>query len=120
MSGQLTTHVLDTGTGCPAVGLRFSLYRFEEDFTSRRIELAHGATNENGRSTGPILAADDLEAGAYCLEFHVETYFKDSRQEPVEAFLGLVPINFRVTDPKRHYHVPLILSPFGYSTYRGS
>jgi 5-hydroxyisourate hydrolase len=106
--------------GCPATGLQYILYRFEEGFTSCRVKVGHGATDGNGRSPGPILAGSDLKSGAYCLEFDAETYFKESRRELVEAFFGLVPINFRVTDPVRHYHVPLILSPFGYSTYRGS
>lgn len=120
MPGQLTTHVLDTSTGSPAGGLRFTLFRFETDFASPRNAVADGVTESNGRPHGPILADGNLVAGAYCLEFDAESYFKAFPRDPVEGFLGLVPINFRVTDPIAHYHVPLILSPFGYSTYRGS
>jgi 5-hydroxyisourate hydrolase len=118
--GQLTTHVLDTSSGSPAGGLRFTLFRFQTGFASHRNAIAEGVTGSNGRSPGPILADRKMVAGAYCLEFDAESYFKAVRQDPVEGFLGLVPINFRIIDPETHYHVPLILSPFGYSTYRGS
>ncbi len=120
MPGQLTTHALDTSSGSPAGGLRYRLFQFQGDFASQRIAIAEGVTGSNGRSPTPILEGRDMVSGAYCLEFDAESYFKTVRQDPVDGFLGLVPINFRITDPDAHYHVPLILSPFGYSTYRGS
>lgn len=109
MSGRLTTHVLDAATGQPASGLSLSLCALP----SRAI-LGTWRTNADGRCDAPLLAGDALLAGEYELTFEVAGW----RHGP--GFYDTVPIRFRVTDPAAHHHVPLILSPFGYSTYRGS
>lgn len=116
MPGQLTTHVLDTKAGCPAVGIRFRLFRIEGGFSGEAHELAFGSTNADGRTSQPLLDGKNFRAGEYRLEFDVEGYFGSSEA----SFLGVVPINFRIEDDGQNYHVPLIVSPFGYSTYRGS
>ena len=116
MSGRLTTHVLDTNAGRPAAGVGFRLFYLEGGFAGQPIELAFGATNDDGRTSQPLLEGESFRTGEYRLEFDVEGYFSDSHP----SFLGLVPINFRVTDTTQNYHVPLVISPFGYSTYRGS
>lgn len=110
MSGYLTTHVLDTATGVPAAGLVIDLYRLDGD---RRDHLRTMTTNADGRTDGPILPEADFATGAYELVFHAGAYLGAAR------FLDQVPIRF-VMEEAAHYHVPLLLSPFGYSTYRGS
>lgn len=117
MTGYLTTHVLDTGRGCPAEGLRIELFRLEGD---ARTHLRRMQTNQDGRTDTPILPREDFAAGTYELLFHAGAYL-DSINTPPEAprFLDLIPIRFGMSQPT-HYHVPLLLSPFGYSTYRGS
>ena len=117
MAGYLTTHVLDTARGCPAAGLKIDLYRIRGD--SRR-HLRSLFTNEDGRTDGPILPEAEFETGTYELVFHAGAYLDEvgPAQEP-PRFLDLVPIRFGM-DEESHYHVPLLLSPFGYSTYRGS
>ncbi len=119
-TGRLTTHALDTRSGKPASGLGFVLFQHLDGFRSAREEVARGVTGPDGRPASPMLEGDRLAAGAYCLEFDAEAYFKLDRSVPVDPFLGIVALNFQVSDPDSHYHVPLILSPFGYSTYRGS
>jgi 5-hydroxyisourate hydrolase len=117
MPGYLTTHVLDTARGCPAAGLKIDLYRIE--FGERR-HLHSMETNADGRTDSPILPESDFVAGTYELVFHAGPYLDDSgagREEP--RFLDLVPIRFGMAE-EAHYHVPLLLSPYGYSTYRGS
>ncbi|MEM6373654.1 MAG: hydroxyisourate hydrolase [Pseudomonadota bacterium] len=112
--GYLTTHVLDTAKGVPAAGLQITLYRIEgED----RILLAEMATNADGRTDSPILPKGDFVIGTYELIFDVQAYHGATGAVP---FLSQVPIRFGISDPDSHYHVPLLLSPFGYSTYRGS
>lgn len=117
MSGYLTTHVLDTALGQPAAGLRIELYRLDN---GARHHLATMATNADGRTDAPILPAADFAPGTYELVFHAGAYL-DTVRVPPEAprFLDVVPIRFGMSEPA-HYHVPLLLSPFGYSTYRGS
>lgn len=117
-TGFLTTHVLDTGRGAPAAGLAISLYRLEGD---ERIFICGMETNDDGRTNSPILAQGDFAAGRYMLVFHAGAYLDrhyDNLPEP--KFLDEVPILFGMADATSHYHVPLLLSPYGYSTYRGS
>lgn len=116
MAGFLTTHVLDTARGCPASGMRIVLYRLDP---ARQV-LADVVTNRDGRTDTPILPAGEFAPGIYELVFHVGDWL-DARAAPGAAprFLGEVPIRFAMTEPE-HYHVPLLVSPFGYSTYRGS
>lgn len=108
MTGYLTTHVLDTAKGRPAAGFRIELFRLPE-----REKLAEMITNADGRTDGPILPAESFATGVYELVFHAGDYLDDAR------FLGEVPVRFAM-DEEAHYHVPLLLSPYGYSTYRGS
>lgn len=110
MPGYLTTHVLDTARGRPAAGLSIDLHRIDGD---ARTHLATMATNADGRTDAPILPEADFATGTYELTFHAGAYLDD------DAFLGEIPIRF-VMDEASHYHVPLLLSPYGYSTYRGS
>ena len=117
MSGRLTTHVLDTARGRPAAGLRIELFRIEGD---RRQRIGEFVTNDDGRVSEPILAPPDFLPGIYELVFHVGDYQKSvSTADEDPRFLDLVPIRFGLSEAE-HYHVPLLLAPFGYSTYRGS
>lgn len=119
MAGYLTTHVLDTARGVPAAGLRVVLYRLAEDGARSRIAAA--MTNADGRTDAPILPGDAFAAGRYELLFHAGDYLRATGQAGAEPlFLDEVPIRFGMADPAAHYHVPLLLSPYGYSTYRGS
>lgn len=117
MAGFLTTHVLDTARGCPAAGLSIALFRITGE---RRTHLRTLTTNDDGRTDERILPADEFETGTYELEFQTGAYF-DQTGVPAEEprFLDVVPIRFGMSEAQ-HYHVPLLLSPFGYSTYRGS
>ena len=117
MSGYLTTHVLDTARGCPAEGLRIELFRVE---AGKRTFLRELVTNSDGRTDQQILPAEEFEIGEYELVFHAGSYL-DACGVPPESprFLDVVPIRFGMSEAA-HYHVPLLLSPFGYSTYRGS
>jgi 5-hydroxyisourate hydrolase len=115
--GRLTTHVLDVARGRPAAGLEIELFRLDPE--PRR--LARARTNADGRIDGPLLAGDALEPGRYELLFHAGPYLLScgaALSDP--PFLDVVPIRFGIADPHQHYHVPLLLSPFGYTTYRGS
>ena len=111
--GYLTTHVLDTARGCPAEALRVELFRI----TGGRDKLADVLTNEDGRTIDPILGHDDFQTGTYELVFHAGDYLSGTGQ--TKEFLDDVVIRFAMSEAS-HYHVPLLLSPFGYSTYRGS
>lgn len=113
--GKLTTHVLDTSHGRPGAGMRVRL------FDADGVLLVDTRTNDDGRCDAPLLQGAALKAGSYRLEFSVGDYFRaliPSLPEP--AFLDVVPIAFGVADPEGHYHVPLLVSPFGFSSYRGS
>ena len=117
MSGKLTTHVLDTARGEPARGLRVTLERIEAD---ARTPVAEATTNHDGRLDAPLLAGEAFRAGTYELTFHAADYLRAcglTLREP--PFLDTIPIRFGMAE-ETHYHVPLLLSPFGYSTYRGS
>lgn len=113
MAGYLTTHVLDTARGCPAAGVRVELYRLEG---GTRTPLASTMTNADGRTDAPILAEADFATGTYELVFAVGPYLAATGGA---GFLDAVPIRFTMAHAA-HYHVPLLLSPYGYSTYRGS
>ena len=114
--GWLTTHVLDTARGLPAAGLRIALDRIDGD---RRERLAEAVTNADGRTDAPLLPKDRFAPGLYELTFHAGDYLRASGARLSEPpFLDVVPIRFGMR--AGHYHVPLLLSPFGYSTYRGS
>jgi 5-hydroxyisourate hydrolase len=117
MTGYLTTHVLDTARGCPAEGLKIDLYRLAGE---ERQHLKSLETNSDGRTDEQILPADEFETGIYELVFHAGAYL-DATGAPPEAprFLDVIPLRFGMSAAS-HYHVPLLLSPFGYSTYRGS
>lgn len=117
MTGYLTTHVLDTARGCPAEGLTIELFRLDG---RDRILLARLKTNTDGRTDRPILPADQFAPGIYELLFHTGAYL-DASGTPAEKprFLDVIPIRFGMSEPS-HYHVPLLLSPYGYGTYRGS
>lgn len=110
----LTTHVLDLTLGTPAEGLVLRLYRLGET----RELLKETSTNQDGRTSAPLLSPEELTLGTYELEFDVLEYHNAAGI--TGGFLTMVPIRFTVTDLSRHYHVPLLLSAFGYSTYRGS
>lgn len=117
MTGYLTTHVLDTARGCPAEGLKIELFRIEDE--TRRL-LKTLVTNNDGRTNEQILPAAEFAPGTYELVFHAGAYLDACGTPPEEPrFLDVVPIRFGMSEPA-HYHVPLLLSPFGYSTYRGS
>lgn len=117
MSGYLTTHVLDTARGCPAEGLKIDLYRIDGN---TRVLLKSLVTNDDGRTDEQILPEDAFATGEYELVFHAGGYLDASGVAPeVPRFLDLIPIRFGMSEAS-HYHVPLLLSPFGYSTYRGS
>jgi len=116
--GRLTTHVLDTMSGKPARGVRIVLKGLDgavEDVSLERV------TNDDGRCDAPLLSGDALRTGTYELTFHVGDYFRAIGVELSDpAFLDAVPVRFGLHDADSHYHVPLLISPYGYSTYRGS
>jgi 5-hydroxyisourate hydrolase len=115
----LTTHVLDTASGKPAEGLRIDLFRLDGEV---RHHIKTVKTNSDGRvDGGPMLVGDSFKAGTYELLFHAGDYLRACDAAlPHPAFLDLVPIRFGIADVTAHYHVPLLISPYGYSTYRGS
>ena len=115
--GRLTTHVLDTAAGKPAAGIKIELWRFGDD----PMHLKTLSTNDDGRADAPLLDGSDFQRGEYELRFHVGDYLSTTGVKlPEPAFLDIIPIRFGIADPDAHYHVPLLLSPYGYSTYRGS
>lgn len=117
--GKLTTHVLDTASGLPARGLRIDLHRVVAG--AQRALLASVATTDDGRAPSPLLENEALQPGRYALRFHVAEYFRRSGTKlPEPPFLDVVTIDFGIADASQHYHVPLLVSPWSYSTYRGS
>lgn len=116
--GYLTTHVLDTARGQPAVGLTLHLYRLED---AGREHVITAVTNDEGRCETPILAEQAFRIGRYELEFEVGAWLAgQARVDTEPMFLDVVPIRFGIADASAHYHVPLLLAPYGYTTYRGS
>ncbi len=112
--GRLTTHVLDTSSGKPAAGLKIELW-FSADLLKTVI------TNGDGRVDGAVLEGDAFKPGTYELRFHAGDYLRGCGVTlDAPAFLDVIPIRFGIANPAQHYHVPLLLSPYGYSTYRGS
>ena len=105
----LTTHVLDTMRGCPAAGMKIELWSLDPSKLLKTIE-----TNSDGRTDSPLLASDEMKTGNYELVFHVGDYFDERK------FLDRVPVRFVISDAAAKYHVPLLVSPWAYSTYRGS
>jgi len=118
-SAGLTTHVLDTSRGRPAAGLRIDFSRVDADGRPRLIRTV--TTNADGRVDAPLLGPGEMQAGRYELLFHVGTYFRSTGAALSDPpFLDQVPVRFAIAEPTAHYHVPLLVSPYGYVTYRGS
>ena len=118
MIGKLSTHVLDTARGCSAPGVRIDLARIDG---SQRVELKTVFTNADGRTDQPLLDAHEFDVGRYELTFHVGDYVRAAGVPMASPpFLDTVPLRFAVADPQAGYHVPLLVSPWSYSTYRGS
>ncbi|WP_224816741.1 hydroxyisourate hydrolase [Hasllibacter sp. MH4015] len=118
MAGYLTTHVLDTARGCPAAGLKIMLYKLSGNSHRKLLEVV---TNDDGRTNAPILPAESFETGSYELVFCAGDYLRATGQAGDDPlFLDEIPIRFGMSDAEAHYHVPLLLSPFSYGTYRGS
>lgn len=118
MTGYLTTHVLDTATGLPAAGMKIWLYRVSGTVRQKITEVV---TNSDGRTDGPILPVSDFTTGTYELIFCAGDYLRQTGQAGDDPlFLDEIPIRFGMADANAHYHVPLLLSPYSYSTYRGS
>ena len=116
--GFLTTHVLDTAQGIPAQGMAVSLYRRQGE---QRQLIVATYTNDDGRCDSPILPSESFVRGEYELEFAAGDYFRKAGIcLPEPAFLDIVPIRFGIADEESHYHVPLLVSPYSFSTYRGS
>ena len=116
--GRLTTHVLDTARGRPAAGLALRLYRLAG---GTRLQLGSAVTNADGRTDRPLLEGDAFAAGVYEIEFEAGAYHRAAAPAGADPpFLDRVPVRFGISDAGANYHVPLLLSPFGYSTYRGS
>ena len=116
--GQLTTHVLDTANGCPAAGMAVTLYRLDGE-RAERVKAV--VLNHDGRADAPLLAGAEFVAGRYRLVFEVAAYFRGRGAALAEPpFLDRVPLDFGLADTAAHYHVPLLASPWAYSTYRGS
>jgi 5-hydroxyisourate hydrolase len=120
MAGKLTTHVLDTAHGRPAAGITIELWSVNLE-TNQKSLIKTVTTNADGRTDAPLLADGELKAGVYGIVFMVGDYFKQSGAKiPEPPFFDRIPLQFGVADPDVHYHVPLLVSPWSYSTYRGS
>lgn len=117
-TGRLTTHVLDTARGSPAAGMVIELTRVE-GVDHHLVKTV--STNADGRIDEPLLVGAELERGVYELRFHAGDYLRSTGDPlPDPAFLDVIPIRFGIADTASHYHVPLLISAYGYSTYRGS
>lgn len=115
--GKLTTHVLDTMSGKPAQGLGIDLYHLDGNAAHALVSVV---TNDDGRCDAPLLDGSAMAAGTYELVFNVGAYFAKLGVAQETPFLEAVPIRFVISEPDTHYHVPLLVSPYGYSTYKGS
>lgn len=119
MSGKLTTHVLDTVRGCPAKGIELKLWLIGDG--EEKTLLKTIKTNKDGRTDEPLLIGVELKIGIYELVFQVGSYFLEYMENlPNPLFLDSIPLRFGIADANVHYHVPLLASPWSYSTYRGS
>ena len=117
MPGKLSTHVLDLSVGRPAAGLRIELHRV----APAPALIKTVVTNSDGRTDVPLLGPEEMTSGTYQLEFHVGEYFASKGVTPAKApFLDIVPVRFGISDSSASYHVPLLVTPWAYSTYRGS
>ncbi|MCZ6765227.1 MAG: hydroxyisourate hydrolase [Alphaproteobacteria bacterium] len=115
----LTTHVLDTSNGRPAAGMTVELWRRQND--GEPILIKTVTTNADGRTDGPLLTENEVASGAYELRFHVAAYFQSQgTAQTAPPFLDIVPVVFSIADTSEHFHVPLLVSPWSYATYRGS
>jgi 5-hydroxyisourate hydrolase len=114
-AGRLTTHVLDTALGKPAGNLRIDLFRIDGERAER---IGSARTNVDGRCDAPLLSGDAMRSGTYELRFYAGDYLGQNADDV--PFLNIIPIRFGIADVSAHYHVPLLLSPYSYSTYRGS
>jgi 5-hydroxyisourate hydrolase len=117
VAGRLTTHVLDTAHGRPAAGMRVELARIDDNGDRQILKTVR--TGAEGRTDAPLLEGDELRSGVYELVFEVGEYFANEGL-PDPPFLDRVPVRFGIAGPEAHYHVPLLASPWAYSTYRGS
>ena len=118
MPAKLSTHVLDTAHGCPAAGMKIELWSFTDE---ERTLVTTAKTNADGRTDAPLLAGDEMKIGSYEIIFFVGDYFAaKSTGLPKNRFLDKVPVRFGIADAGASYHVPLLCSPWAYSTYRGS
>jgi len=116
---RLSTHVLDTANGTPAKGVRMILHRLEPD--GRTELVTERMTNSDGRTDAPLLSGDAIRCGEYRLTFHAGDYFRQRGTVlPDPPFVDVVELRFGIADPSGHYHVPLLVSPWSYATYRGS
>ncbi len=116
---RLSTHVLDTAHGVPAAGVRVLLHRIVEQGADELV--VERVTNQDGRTDAPLLSGDAIPAGRYRLTFHAGDYFRGRGMSlPVPPFVDVVVLDFGIADAAGHYHVPLLVSPWSYSTYRGS
>jgi 5-hydroxyisourate hydrolase len=115
MPGRLSTHVLDTASGYPAARMEIELFKIEDGERSL-LKTVH--TNADGRVDEPLLEGEELSCTIYEIVFHAGGYFAEAGGPP--AFLDEVPVRFGVSDPDAHYHVPLLVSPWSYTTYRGN
>ena len=116
--GRLSTHILDTVRGRPAAGVKIDLWRLGTD--GARSHVTGTLTNADGRTDAPLLIGESYVPGTYELTFEIGPYFKANGQGGDPPFLDVVPIRFTMTEPDGHYHVPLVCTPWSYSTYRGS
>ena len=119
MSGKLTTHVLDTANGCPGKEIAIALWQLDPNADAKSLfKTVH--TNHDGRTDEPLLAGEEFKTGIYELVFSVGNYFARYGDYSDPLFLDEIPIRFGIGDLDAHYHVPLLVSPWSYSTYRGS
>ena len=113
---KLTTHILDTAKGCPAAGVKIEIWWISQLFDDRKL-IGTIVTNADGRTDEPLLSGNDFQVGVYELIFDVGPYFKLDGEV---VFLDRIPVRFGISDLTKPYHVPLLVSPWAYSTYRGS
>jgi 5-hydroxyisourate hydrolase len=119
MAGKLSTHVLDTYHGCPAAGLTLELWRHLKEGSPQWLKTV--VTNSDGRTEDPVLSGTEFQTGTFELRFQVGAYFRQTVKTLAQpAFLDEVPVRFNIAEADSGYHVPLLVSPWAYSTYRGS